>query len=155
MRSTNSQPQPTAGTARDAHWDTRPIHDPVTASWNLRISQSDSQKMIHGFIPKEMEDKWLCYSTTPDNAQGITVVHLCRSWGKTEQIALKVQQADAINDASGSSQTWIILDITWERRVGEQDLGEQEAKEDAIRVCNYILDCALPEDEPESYLPAK
>ncbi|OWT42808.1 hypothetical protein VFPPC_18063 [Pochonia chlamydosporia 170] len=101
--------------------------------------------MIKGSIPQAMEDKWLCYSDAPD-ARGAIYVHLCRSWTMAEILVLQLQSANAVD----TDQSWIITEITWARKEGKQDLGEEAAKEDAAEICNGVLKCDLPvEDESE------
>ncbi|KAF4455119.1 hypothetical protein F53441_2484 [Fusarium austroafricanum] len=122
-------------------WDIRPIENPATAPWNKKVSQSDLKRMTEGFVPETMEDKWLCYSDLAD-AQGTVVVHLCRSWSRAEQITFKLEPVDTVPGVVAR-----ITEITWETQSGESDLGEEEAKENAIMTCNDILDCTLEMDE--------
>lgn len=126
-----------------AEWDMQSIRKPVTAAWDLSISEENAQKLQKGFIPETMEDKWLCYSDTGD-AEGVILVHLCRSWTRTEQIVLKLQVADG---TKGSATR--IIEITWEAQDADEDLGEEEAKEDAIMVCEAVLGCSLGLEEAD------
>ncbi|KAK8146501.1 hypothetical protein G3M48_003046 [Beauveria asiatica] len=120
---------------------TQPIQKPVSAAWDLQVSEMDLKKMRNGFAPESMEDKWLCYST-PADASGIFFVHLCRSWTKTEQIILKLQPAVA--GANGTHEAGAtITDITWEAQNAHLDLDQEEAKENAVMVCQGILGCTL------------
>lgn len=135
------QYQPPETRGNSFGWATEPIRNPVSASWDLAISHTDAKKLVDGFVPKAMEDKWLCYSDTPD-AQGNTIVHMCRSWSKMEQMALKLRSAIDVPGA-GQGAAAKITEITWEAQDGASDLGREEAKEDAIEICNAILGCEL------------
>lgn len=147
MTNTNSQSQPPDAPEGNHHrWDTIPIPKPVTAPWNLCISQTDSKKMIDGFIPETMEDRWLFYSDAPD-PQGLILIHLCRSWSMTEQMVLKLRlAADATGGLEYKDTGSMITEITWAGQQGEGGLGEEEAKDEAMELCNAILGCELPVD---------
>ncbi|PSR88543.1 hypothetical protein BD289DRAFT_432031 [Coniella lustricola] len=64
-------------TANEAGFSTRkstrprnytPMQYPRTASWNVPISSTDRAKMLHGFWPLDMDDKWVVFAEV--QAQG-------------------------------------------------------------------------------------
>ncbi|KAJ3481027.1 hypothetical protein NLG97_g7923 [Lecanicillium saksenae] len=126
-----------------AQWDVKPIRKPATANWDLKVSEDNVQKLQKGFVPEMMEDKWLCYADARD-AQGAILVHFCRSWTGMEQIVLKLQLRE-----DGKEDSAVITEITWEAQDGEEDLGEEEAKEDAVMLCAAILGCSLEIEEAD------
>lgn len=125
-------------------WDMQPIRKPVTAAWDVQVSKIDAKKIESGFVPENMEDKWLCYSSRRD-ADGVTLVHFCRSWSKTEQMVLTLQPAADGAEGMQEAGARIITEIMWEAQDADSDLGQDEAKENAIMICNGILGCALEE----------
>ncbi|KAJ6786413.1 hypothetical protein PWT90_04035 [Aphanocladium album] len=129
---------PNDGTGQGgAEWDTQPIRNPAKAAWDVQVSGEDVQKLQKGFVPEMMEDKWLCYSD-PRDESGVVLVRLCRSWTKTDEFVLKLQLAQG-TEAAGAR----ITEITWETQDAEEDLGEGEAKEVAVMVCNGVIGCSL------------
>ncbi|KAF4452086.1 hypothetical protein F53441_5018 [Fusarium austroafricanum] len=111
-----------------------PLADPDTASWNLPLSNTDYNKLIKGFEPQAMEDKWLCRADDPDT-QGIVVVHMYRSWSGEEQISLAVAGDLNENITNGAN----IVEISWDK----SRLTEREAKDLAFNICKWILGCQL------------
>ncbi|KAJ4359573.1 uncharacterized protein N0V89_000128 [Didymosphaeria variabile] len=117
-----------------------PIQDPATAEWGLTIKRADYDKLLEGFRPRDMDDKWLCITDKPD-AQGNTTVHWYRSWTDTEQYAITVQVGDS-NKAEGND--WAKLaKITWEKELGSLEVPAEEAKESAVNLCRGFMGCEL------------
>ncbi|PHH88346.1 hypothetical protein CDD83_7644 [Cordyceps sp. RAO-2017] len=118
-------------------WKTQPIRKPATAAWKVRVSPPSVAKLLHGFCPEQMEDKWFCYADGPD-AHGNVAVHLCRSWTGAERSVLKLRVGlDAAGAVDGGAAA-DITHITWEAQDGQ---AEAQAKEEAGRVCAAILGC--------------
>ena len=51
----------------------------VASPWEQRIPRSEISKLLNGFAPREMEDKWIVYAEGPDE-MGSAMVSMCRSW---------------------------------------------------------------------------
>lgn len=116
------------------------IQVPASAEWGLIVKRTDYEKLLEGFTPRDMDDKWLCITDKP-NAQGNTTIHWYRSWTHTEQFAITVE-------VGGSTQTesndWAKLGkITWEKAVGSLDVPVEEAKESVVNLCRGLMGCEL------------
>jgi len=117
-----------------------PLENPATAQWDLPINHTDYTKLLKGFQPQDMDDKWLCLTDEPD-AQGNTTVHAYRSWTGQEMISLAVV-AGKPNEIEAKSNEWgKITTISWRERPGE--ITEEEAKGWAVGICRRGLGCDL------------
>jgi hypothetical protein len=105
---------------------TTPLSDPATAAWDVPISSEDYSKLLAGFSPEEMEQKWAMAADTPD-AAGATVLHIVRSWTGNEQFSVKLDPTK-------------ISEIQWSKS-GPFD--EAQAKNLAKALCRGWLDCKL------------
>lgn len=103
-----------------------PMANPVTATWEVPISSTDRSKLLEGFSPQDMDDKWYLHADGPD-AQGNSVLRMYRSWTGHEQIALTVQQTK-------------ISQIQWNK---QEDVEEKDAKNLANNLCKILLGCDL------------
>lgn len=117
----------------------------VTAPWNLGISRNDVEKLLKGFKPTAMEDRWMCRADTPD-ARGDFVVHVFRSWTGDEVLRMNVVLA-ALDGDGASADTderhATITDLTWDRGEGSFLATEVEAKNLATSLCRGLLGCDL------------
>jgi hypothetical protein len=64
-----------------------PFNKPVTSPWNARIPINAKgqtwKKLLNGFVPSAMEEKWFVYTTgfeEGETGDGNIVVHMHRSW---------------------------------------------------------------------------
>lgn len=108
------------------------IVNPTTAEWDLSIKDADYKKMLKGFTPQQMEDRWICLADEPD-ADGNTVLHMARSWTGEEQISLTITAAK--NDEGTS-----IGKLTWQTNNYDS---EEEVKELAVNICKHLLGCDM------------
>lgn len=121
------------------------MKNPATAPWNLDISHNDIEKLLRGFKPTAMEDRWVCRADQERDARGHFVVHVYRSWTGDELFRINVGLA--VHDGNASSaltdeRQAKIIDITWD----SQELflaTESEAKNLATNVCRNVLGCDL------------
>lgn len=121
------------------------MKSPATASWNLGISRNDVEKLLKGFKPAEMEDRWVCRADVPD-ARGDFVVHMHRSWTGDEVLRMNVVLAAAAGDGASAhtnERYAKISDITWEGGEGSFLASEVEAKDLATGLCRGVLGCDL------------
>jgi hypothetical protein len=135
--------EPTERRVTASEWKTKQFKKPITSSWNVAIPPEELPKLLDGFCPQAMEDKWFVYADGPD-AQGRAILHMFRSWTgyKVVQIAIEVPVEDGGVIAGGRPR---ITGITWESSedvVAGND--EQTAKEYALGVCNWVLGVKLP-----------
>ncbi|OBR11431.1 hypothetical protein CH63R_03727 [Colletotrichum higginsianum IMI 349063] len=47
-------------------WKVHPMSHPVAAPWKLGVSSTDAAKLLGGYQPATMEDRWMCRSDGPD-----------------------------------------------------------------------------------------
>jgi hypothetical protein len=58
----------------------RPMNEPATAAWGLRISDTDAEKLKAGLEPQDMDDKWHIYVSTTEPAT--SVPHCSNRFGR-------------------------------------------------------------------------
>ena len=120
--------------------EVHPLENPATAQWGRTLTHSDYSKMLKGFSPQDMEDRWMILTDTPD-AQGNTVVHAYRSWTSQEQFSLTIAVG---NPNKTEAKDWAtIVKISWNEQPGEIQITEEEAKEFAVNLCKGLLVCGL------------
>lgn len=121
-----------------------PMENRAKAGWGLQISDADLKRLVNGYLPEDMDEKWMCSADELDQ-QGNIVVHFCRSWTGREQVALKVSitqddKRDEMNCDSSATSGAEITEISWKACQG---VTEMEAKKLAVDVCRGILGCEL------------
>ncbi|KAL2821137.1 hypothetical protein BJX63DRAFT_427815 [Aspergillus granulosus] len=124
-----------------AEWDHEPFLTPVTSPWDLNIPERELPKLLNGFCPKEMEDKWFVYADGPD-ASGDASLHLFRSWTgfKVAEVKIKVP-VDGEGSIKGDAR---MIEIIWEannERIRNQT--EKSVKSMVVEVCKWVLDAHL------------
>ncbi|KAF1994666.1 hypothetical protein P154DRAFT_367764 [Amniculicola lignicola CBS 123094] len=135
--------EPAAKRAISTDWNTHTFEKPVTSPWNQQISRTELPKLLQGFQPGGMEDKWFVYADGPD-AQGNAVLHMFRSWTGYKLIELELV-IELNEDGEVMEKDSYITEITWEsnnERIVEQT--EEKAKTMAKEVCNWVLGVKLP-----------
>jgi hypothetical protein len=128
-------------TAND--WQTKSFEQAKTALWDQSIPYSELPKVLLGFQPKEMEDKWFVYTDGPD-AQGNGAMHMHRSWTGHKIVEAKflVKMTD---DGKVKEEDVHFTDITWESSGSiTNEMNEERAKQTAKQVCNWCMDIKLP-----------
>lgn len=96
--------------------------------------------MLKGFQPQDMDEKWGAQYDRPD-AQGNIVLHLYRSWGSQPIYSLTITPGDP--NATQAKDWANIVKISWDKQPGDIEILEDEAKNDAINLCNGLLRCEL------------
>jgi hypothetical protein len=121
-----------------------PLENPVTAPWGRKITHSDYTKMLEGFLPQVMEQRWMVKTDTPD-AQGHTILHVLRSWTSREMCRLDIKAGDF--DRTYDRDWATIVEISWDRSYWACRLGrdgtEEEAKRRALLFCRELMGCEL------------
>jgi hypothetical protein len=123
------------------------MKNPTTAAWNIPISRNDIEKLLRGFKPAAMEDRWMCHADVPD-VHGNFVVHIYRSWTGDEVLRMNIVSAvqpdrDQVSEDTKACQA-TITDVTWDR--GEEGsflATESGAKDLATGICQGVLGCNL------------
>jgi hypothetical protein len=112
--------------------------DPATAKWGLTLTFDDYNKMLKGFTPQMMEQKWQIIA---DTTQDDTFVHFYRSWTGKEQILLTIKAGDPDNTEVKDWAT--IVEISWLEQPGNLLIEEEQAKRIAVNLSISCLGCKL------------
>lgn len=110
--------------------DIKPIVRPVKAAWDVSLTKTDYSKLLKGFTPQMMEDKWTCQAEKPDS-YGNTVVHLACGWGAFATYELKIRGGNPAR----------IVQIKWE--TDKENIPEHRAKKNAINLCDGLTGTEL------------
>jgi hypothetical protein len=130
---------PPAQRVISSNWKTNPFEQPVTGTWDQSIPREELPKILVGFLPGPMDDKWFVYADGPD-AQGNGTLHMHRSW--TGDKIIQANFAITLDgDGKFAERDAHFTSITWESSGG---LTEAEAKDMAKEVCNWCMDVKLP-----------
>ncbi|KAL2846857.1 hypothetical protein BJY01DRAFT_213091 [Aspergillus pseudoustus] len=118
-------------------WDHEPFVTPVTSPWDLDIPESEIPKLLNGFRPQDMDDKWFVYADGPD-AAGDASLHLFRSWTgfKVAEVKIKVP----VDEEDGINGDARMIEIIWEannERIRNQT--ETSTKSMVVDVCKWVL----------------
>jgi hypothetical protein len=124
--------------------ENRPLENSATAPWGRKITHSDYTKMLGGFMPEMMEQRWMAEADTPD-AQGNTIVQFLRSWTSRQMCLLTIEAGDSNKTEDKNWAT--IVDISWDKsgwgRCWGPDTTEEEAKRSALLFCRQLMNCEL------------
>lgn len=116
------------------------FRSPVTSTWALPkpLSPAQMTRLLDGFQPRQMEDKWFVYSDGPDE-EGVVRVNFYRSW-----TSFKLAQMEIKLFSEGEGGGWV-TGLIWEShpdKVNGQDAAG--AKEMVAGVCRWVLGVELP-----------
>lgn len=141
----NGEPSEHRVTASE--WKTTPFHTPVTSPWSVALAPTELTKLLNGFLPRGMEDKWFVYADGPD-VHGDAVVHMCRSWTGYRMVEVKIKVPCRDGDGEGEGADEVdarIVEITYESSP-ERCRGQTEegAKTMAREVCRWVMEVKLP-----------
>jgi hypothetical protein len=89
-----------------------PFVKPVKVAWKIPLSEHALLRLLYGYKPLEMSDKWFVYADGPD-ATGKVVINFIRSWLGQRSAELVVHLA--ARDELGSG-LWIgeVVELTFE-----------------------------------------
>jgi hypothetical protein len=134
--------EPSDSRVTAAGWEIVPFETPITSAWGIKVPHTELRKLLNGFSPRAMEDKWFLYADGPD-AQGNVVLHMFRSWTGHKMAELKIKMPVG-EDGECEEEDAKVTEITWESNP-ERYNGQTEegAKIMAKEVCNWVLDVTL------------
>lgn len=118
------------------------IQIPITALWDASVPSSQLTKLLNGFMPQDMDDKWFIYADGPD-ADGSVVVHMHRSWTSYEVYRLML---NVPLDAEGNvkEEDSNILELMWETDENRYRGGDEDHEKEIITsVCKWMLGVEL------------
>lgn len=133
-----------------------PLLKPVSLPWDVPVHQDDVHRMIQGFIPKEMEDKWFIWSEDIQvlDREGETVpglrVFFVRSWTGLTVLELEVAFSRELDEA-GRPRSTRVTKLTYETsKKSVNGVNEDWAKETARETCAWVLRVRLGQEGAES-----
>jgi hypothetical protein len=120
----------------------RPFKEPVQLPWKIDLGQADLARLLHGFTPDIMEDKWFIYAEGPDST-GAARVHFLRSWTMAIVAVLDVE-VSLVSADTVSAWTGQIVQITMEKEV-ELDIRMHMATCEEQEVLSGLVVTSPPE----------
>ena len=132
--------EPRVGTSK---W-TRTFIKPKTVPWNASIRPQDIDKIIRGFRPREMEERWLIYSKDVFDPEGRgrvmgVKVSLDRSWTCHKIFELDVKLSDEV-DVDGVPVAAWVTNLTYEtNKEAVRSANADWAQSEAANVCRWVL----------------
>ncbi|KAK7192333.1 hypothetical protein DPSP01_004921 [Paraphaeosphaeria sporulosa] len=137
---------PSTTRATASSWKHKPFSKPVTRPWSHVIPSSELPKLLNGFIPNQMEDKWFVYTDGPD-AQGNAAVRFFRSWTGYAMVSAKlVMSMDGEGRAKEEDARF--TELTWETDK-EMYNGDMDAPGTVLGVAQWCMGCQLGPKERE------
>lgn len=122
-----------------------PFSKPQSAGWNQRVTYDAYTKLLKGFTPRDMDDRWVleCKELDPTTTRGS--VHLYRSWTGYENLRAEFFLLGNGQTTGASKEPQLMIDRIWwetddQRRSG---LDEVEAKQDFINLVNGLVGAKL------------
>ncbi len=125
-----------------------------TIDWPISLSPYQVGRLLHGFQPEVMEDKWFIYADGPD-ASGQAFIHFHRSWTGQKMAELSIE---VMGDVGGEAGPWSgrVRQLTWKKdgqgEEADQGCSEPMAKFVILEICRWVLQVPLLEkceDPPE------
>lgn len=129
-------------TAEDRH-SLKPFSQPESATWHQPIPEKGFLRLLLGFQPRAMEDKWFVYTEGPD-AKGKGVMHMHRSWTGYESVAAEFA-LEMKNDEEMYADKAAFTRVTWEMDQSRlKGFDEEQAKETVREVLRWVMQIELP-----------
>jgi hypothetical protein len=128
--------------------NTKPFKSPQSAPWNIALQPDQLEKLLLGFRPREMEDKWFVYAEGLDGygvGNGNAVVRFYRSWTGFLVAEVEVVVGRGGREKKGEAR---VVGIKWEESENVvRGQRERDAKGTAREVCRWVLGVDLGTDE--------
>jgi Zn-dependent metalloprotease len=124
--------------------DEGPLLKPESAEWNQAVPHDEVEKLLNGFLARDMDDKWFVYTTGPDT-QGKVVMHFHRSWTRVKiyeavlVVPLEENGEVAKSEAHFSSISW-----TTDKEKYNGKITPEEAKKTVKEIFRWCMDVVLP-----------
>lgn len=103
-----------------------------TVAWNVFLTPEQVYRLVMGFAPQEMEDKWFIYAEGPDMS-GKLKLHFHRSW-----TGMKIAELFVVIDIKGEGAGKIV-GIKWNGTDQTNGMDEEEAKYMVSTTCSWVL----------------
>lgn len=149
-----------SATYKPIYYSKKPMKIPLTAPWDLSISDADVEKLRVGFKSHSMDDKWDLLVEDPDKNNGGFSVHIIRNWLAMDCYVLhitprasgadeeKKEKREEEGGGSGETAAAKISGITWEGDKNGLQCSAEQARKEAVMLCRGWLGCefeALPQ----------
>lgn len=133
-------------------WEVKPFVTPVTSPWDVPVSGEQLPKLLNGFRPQEMEDKWFVYADGPD-VEGHAKMHFFRSWTgfKIAEVEIAIVMEEPAQQGKKSVEPCArIKEIMWESSESSiRGNTEEGAKEGVLEVLRWVLGVKLMAEDKE------
>ncbi|KAF1826753.1 uncharacterized protein K489DRAFT_313489 [Dissoconium aciculare CBS 342.82] len=110
------------------------MRSPRTIQWRIPISNSDFQRLIQGFSPSCMEERWVIESEYLDEGNAHRV-RFMRSWTRNPYHELFIKEGE-----KGYAIESLVYESVDE---SDQEITEDEAKELVISLARGWLECGI------------
>ncbi|KAF9736486.1 hypothetical protein PMIN04_009365 [Paraphaeosphaeria minitans] len=137
---------PSTTRATASSWEHEPFFKPVTQPWSHVIPYTELSKLLDGFVPDQMEDKWFVYADGPD-AQGNATVRFFRSWTGHAMVSAKLV-IGLDGDGRVKEEDARFTQLTWETDK-ERYNGVMDAPGTVLGVARWCMRCQLEPEESE------
>lgn len=117
----------------------QPIKSPITAKWDITISQEDYDKMAKVFQAWDTTDRWNVNAIYRDKSSGKILLHFARGSSESILYTLMIEE----NNHTNSNQIEI-KSIIWEELEDDKPISEDWAKREVILMAIEFLGCDLP-----------
>lgn len=107
-----------------------PIRRPAEAAWAVKVDHDGVERLLRGYPPREMEDKWIVASDGPDE-NGSFTVHFHRSW-----TGLEIARMEMATIPTGARVTRLVWETDPEVI---KDASAEGAKRMVATVARWVL----------------
>jgi len=136
---------PNVRRVKASDWTVKVFAKPKTVPWSMNVSKDDIAKLIRGFEPNQMEEKWFVYSEDVyenRRVSGLKVI-MVRSWTGIRMFELDVVLSDE-TDESGVPVSAKVVKLTYETHKKSVDGADEDwAKSESQEVCSWVLGVTL------------
>ena len=134
-------------------WTVHPIVEPKTADWDVPLNEGMLERLLLGFVPTAMEEKWFVYADGQglDSADGELTLHFVRSWGCNEVARVKTvrERGDDVTDGMPAAR---FTGITWDQKTWKNgNVNGRQTKEMVRDLCRLVMFVELPGGEEDEY----
>jgi hypothetical protein len=124
---------------------------PSNAPWVLDIAYDDIKKLMQGFIPRDMDDRWAIETISSDE-RGVYTTYLVRSWLRNPITAIRFRAELDSEGGLSPGRPAKLEEIIWEsdfilfKPDENEDLPDDvdEVKRFTWRAFKKLLDVELP-----------
>jgi hypothetical protein len=124
----------------------KPMKKPLTAPWDLAISDSDVEKLKAGFSPRNQDDK---YTWQIEEENGNLSIHVIRSFSNEPGWVLHIASKSSTDNSASAK----IHSITWDGELAGIKDDVEKAKERVTILARVIPKCDFENAPATAYDP--